>query len=294
MMNVTHNSQAVSRAFALAAMVLSGCGDPPAPTPDAASSDAPETFDLLLETESLAFGDVCVDLRSEPVTLVIANASRTASPPIRASLAGADATMFEVASSSCGDGVGPRDFCSVEVVLAPVRSGALDASLELTAGAWSASVALEGRGVACDGLTLRPVSVDFGELAVGATSAPTTFTVTNPGDETSEVLSASLTGLDAGAFDLVPGHDGCSGHALGSGASCTLEVIFRPTDVGTMSAALHIEGPALGVGSATLSGMGVLAPPSVRIDPASLSFGDRKSTRLNSSHNPASRMPSSA
>lgn len=251
----------------LVTALVGGCGGSPASDSDAASAeldvgmddaraDASPGFDLLIETEILAFGDVCVGLSSDTVELSIANASSTASPPIRASLAGRDAASFEIVSSTCDDGVAPRAFCAVRLVLAPSSSTVLDASLELAVGERSFTVMLEGRAVLCDGLTVGPSPHSFGHVAVGEVSAPVTFTVENSGDETSGVLSASITGTDASQFSLVPGpSDGCSRRALGSGASCTVDVVFAPTTAGSFSASLTIEEP-LGVPSVALTGIG--------------------------------------
>src|SRR5512143_877636 len=74
-------------------------------------------------------------------------------------------------------------------------------------------------------LQLFPGDDDFGPVAVGATSAPHQFTLTNAGPETSRPLEVALAGNPT---DFAVATDGCSGQTLSAGSSCQVLVTFTP------------------------------------------------------------------
>lgn len=107
-----------------------------------------------------------------------------------------------------------------------------------------------GAGLAClagqcvgPGLTLSPTQYVFGTLAVGASSAPRPFVVSNTGAGPSASLATSLGGANASEFTLAA--DGCVGHVVAAGASCTISVQFAPKARGAKSASLDVNGGQL-------------------------------------------------
>lgn len=98
-------------------------------------------------------------------------------------------------------------------------------------------------------LTLSPTSANFGNEAVGGTSANKTFTLSNPSaiavTVTSIGISASYTGFSDCPDSLPPGD------------SCTITLSFRPTTTGTITGKLTVnDSAANGPQTATLSGSG--------------------------------------
>lgn len=116
-------------------------------------------------------------------------------------------------------------------------------------------------------LAFDPPALDFGEVAVGSSSAPQGATLRNIGsaDATGLVFSdpaAAGFGVDAGDC----------GSTLAAGSSCTVDVTFTPTHTGTVSASLQatsVEGASAGL---ALGGSGVdpSLPPAIEVEPASL------------------------
>jgi Abnormal spindle-like microcephaly-assoc'd, ASPM-SPD-2-Hydin len=114
--------------------------------------------------------------------------------------------------------------------------------------------------------TLGPSSVDFGSQGFGKASSPQPVTLTN-----------------TGAIALVPGTitvsgdfsetDNCAGATINAGASCTIQLIFRPSQSGSRSGQLtvsaNISGGSLNV---ALSGVGQ-TPGLVNLSPGSIDFG---------------------
>ena len=128
----------------------------------------------------------------------------------------------------------------------------------------------DGIGDACSPaghLTIAPASLDFGRLALGATSAPPTVTLTNSGAAPLTLGPIVL----AGDFTATPA---CPA-TLGTGAGCTVSVRFTPTIVGPDQAHLLITDstvPAPHDVPLTGRGAGV---PTVTLSPASLTFANQ-------------------
>ena len=73
-------------------------------------------------------------------------------------------------------------------------------------------------------LAISPTSVDFGQVDEGTTSAPTTMTLTNEGDDPIDVTNVSITGTDAGDFT----HTFAGPVTIPGGSTSTFDVNFAP------------------------------------------------------------------
>jgi hypothetical protein len=102
----------------------------------------------------------------------------------------------------------------------------------------------------------------FGDQAVGTSSAPHTFTITNGGTGplVFPAAAVSLTGSDAGEYVVTK--DGCSGQKVAPNASCTVQLAFAPKAPGSHnSASLQLADNATDSPQAlALSGTGVTVP----------------------------------
>jgi len=119
-------------------------------------------------------------------------------------------------------------------------------------------------------LSLSPSPVTFTAEPVGTASAPLAITVTNSGQAPLTVNTASgitIGGADASDFSL--GTNTCSA-ALAPAATCTINVIFTPTAIGTRSATLSVASTAFGVPQIALTGTG--GTPTATLNPTSLTF----------------------
>jgi hypothetical protein len=122
-------------------------------------------------------------------------------------------------------------------------------------------------------VSLSPSVVDFGALQNGIVSAPRTVTVTNLG-ATALLLNAlnavTLGGANAANFSLIAVGTTCTnGLSIAPGASCVINVSFRPVNAGARIASLNVND-ARGTQSATLTGIAVA--PAASVAPASLTF----------------------
>jgi hypothetical protein len=115
------------------------------------------------------------------------------------------------------------------------------------------------------GLGIPVTVLDFGEVQVGAASAPQSVNVTNL--SAAPILMTGAGGNPGGQFT---GAQSCQGLSLVSGSSCQLIFNFLPT----------AEGPATAVSSGTWNGQpfnitlrGVGVGPRLSINPSGLDFG---------------------
>jgi hypothetical protein len=112
-------------------------------------------------------------------------------------------------------------------------------------------------------LASSPATKDFGTIAVGAGSAPTTFTITNTSAAPVKMKNLVLQGPDAADFSAYL--NGCR-TTLAPSASCAISARFRPTSAGPKTAGVDVvtDGSTLSIDlSGTATGdVLALAPPS--------------------------------
>jgi probable HAF family extracellular repeat protein len=101
-------------------------------------------------------------------------------------------------------------------------------------------------------LTLDPRSLAFGNHPINTTSAPKSVTMTNTSPTGVGNISVALTGTASGQFAST---NNC-GKFLAGHATCTIQVIFKPTTKGAKSATLNVNGGNGGLTSVTLTGTG--------------------------------------
>jgi len=111
-------------------------------------------------------------------------------------------------------------------------------------------------------------SLSFGNQVIGTTSNAQPVTLTNAGNTCFQFSNVQITG------DFSQGNN-CAAAGLLGGSSCTYSVSFSPSTTGPRSGGLSVSGSD-GVTnsslSASLSGYGLTAQPSLSLSPASLSF----------------------
>jgi parallel beta-helix repeat protein len=111
-----------------------------------------------------------------------------------------------------------------------------------------------------NGVTVTPSALNFGSVAVGATSAAQTVTVSNP---TAAVSSISTSGDYAQTNNC--------GSSLAANGSCTVNVTFKPTAAGSRSGTLTVNAGGV-TNTVALSGTGTAPGPVLNANPASLTF----------------------
>ncbi|MER7243871.1 choice-of-anchor D domain-containing protein [Kribbella sp. NPDC000426] len=114
-------------------------------------------------------------------------------------------------------------------------------------------------------ISISPTALSFGSVATGGSSSPQAVTVTNSGTAAAPVSSVATSG----DFSQT---NNC-GSSIAAGASCTVNVTFRPTAAGSRTGNLTVNASGI-TNTVPLSGTGVAPGPIVDANPGSLSFPD--------------------
>ncbi len=232
---------------------------------------APAT--LTVSPGAVSFPDQLVGTAGAPAAFTFTNVGDVTSGAVTVALGGIDVGQYEMTQNGCGSPLPPKTSCAVTLLFRPTAAG--NASATVAGSAMPGGIAtatLVGRGLGPAHLVIAPLSAAFGDVLVGGTSAPTTFTVTNDGDQTSGVLSAGLGGVSAPQYHVES--NGCQGVTLGAKASCSISVVLAPTAAGDASASLFVDASLGGSAAASLSGRGQ-TPAHLTISPPGIAFGDR-------------------
>jgi hypothetical protein len=200
--------------------------------------------DITVTPLALDFGSVAVGAMSGTQPLTVTNDGTGDLILKTVSLVG---TAFVKASDTCSNvALAPGQSCTVSVLFKPGATGEKTSTLSIPSNDPDlsenpAKVALTGIGTSGAGggavpdITVTPLSLDFGGVAVGGTSAPKVVTVKNDGTGDLVIRSVSLTGT---AF--LKSSDGCSNKTLTTGQSCTVSVNFKPGSTGAKGSALSV------------------------------------------------------
>jgi hypothetical protein len=198
----------------------------------------------------------CSDL---PVNVAGVADGDTVSVGVPAALATAPAVQYTGFVSS--PGVVTVRACALQAV------GALPAAT-VRVDAWKHSGApLNGNNTG-NILAISPINVVFPTTAVGANSQPVTVSLFNQGAGPSNI---SLTSIAPATGDFSVGATTC-GSTLAPNASCTVNVVFSPTQAGQRTGAVAITDSAPG-SPQTIALSGAGSGSSLVVSPASVPFG---------------------
>jgi hypothetical protein len=224
---------------------------------------APLTF----SPTSLTFSSTAVGNTSS-ATVTVTNKQTTA-----ISLNPTASSDYSVSGGTCGGSLGAGANCTITVTFTPQYKGSIKGALAITTnGAFSPQI-VGLTGTATGGptvpLTISPASLTFESTGIGATTAPTTVTVTNKSTAsiTINTISASANYAAAGS-----GTSPCGG-PLAKSAKCTLAVTFTPSDTGAIKGAVSIA--STGLGSPQIIGLSGTGAIPVVLSPTSIAFGDQ-------------------
>ena len=190
---------------------------------------------VTLSPTSLAFSKIVLGETSAAKTVTLTN-SGSAALSISSITTSGD---FALATSSkpCGSTLAAGKNCQIKVTFAPTLIGAETGTLTINDNAANSpqTVPLSGTGGAPAAIT--PASVTFTGTIVGATSKAKVFTLTNH-------LNVALTSIvisATGDFSVSTTTCGTSVAALGT---CTIDVVFTPTQTGTLTGTLQVSDSA--------------------------------------------------
>ncbi|RAG85391.1 hypothetical protein DN069_12090 [Streptacidiphilus pinicola] len=164
----------------------------------------------------------------------------------------------------------------------PTTAGSSSDQLSVTSTSGTFTVPLSGSSVTGQGhLTITPAALAFGNVPVGTTSPPLSFTVTNDGN-----IPVTLNKAKAPVGTFSSPNAIAEGQVLGPGQAVQVPVVFSPTTAGALSDSYEITGNTgqgdlyvqlSGTGLATLpqpptgwqaNGSATLSAGAIRLTPA--------------------------
>jgi len=179
---------------------------------------------------SLAFGDIAVGSTSAAKTVTLEN-HETGSISVSTGISGSG---FAISGGTCGSTLAAAKTCTVLVTFTPAALGSVTGTLTLTDSPDSQSphaIALSGTGETQT--TVIPASENFGNVAVGSTSAARSITLEN--HETT-AISVS-TGITGSGFAITGGT--CTS-TLAAAKTCTVTMTFTPAAKGAVTGTLTL------------------------------------------------------
>jgi hypothetical protein len=221
----------------------------PTPRPSAISYSPPAlTFSQNVNTTSTPQNVTVTNFGGSPINNLTVGTSGVFSP-----------------TNNCPSVLVAATSCTVAVSFTPSAAGPVTGSLNLTDDSFnlgsSQVITLNGTGTT-PVASITPTSLSFSTQVVGTTSSPRTITVRSNGTGPLQVSNV----VASAPFSQ---SNNCSG-PMAPAASCTIQVSFAPTLVGSVSGSVTITDNA-GTQRVTLSGSGG-AP--ITFSPTSLSFGN--------------------
>lgn len=219
------------------------------------------------------FGNVRAGDSTAPFQMItVVNAGTLSTGPIGAQLSFTDAALFRIVGNGCDGGiVAPLGECSMQVQFRPdTPTGGKQARLTIFALPGGETVVeLAGTAVVDDRPRLAPNNsmATFGERAIGSSSAPFTFTITNPGVSATGPIAVQLGGANPTAFGLTTN---CSA-PLAAAGSCMVAVGFHPTGAQLYQAQVMMSATPGSSIMLDVSGTGI--DTALSASPASGAFG---------------------
>lgn len=211
---------------------------------------------VTLTPSSIAFPATATGTESEATAVTVKNTGSAAVTVKSFAITGANSTSF-VQANTCAASLAGGASCTVFVAFRPASAAALAGSLNVTTSASSTAqtVKLTGTGTAKDSVKLSVASLAFASIGEGVESEAKTVTVTNGGKTALDITGISIAGTNATSFLEL----NTCGPTLAAGASCSIDVAFKPAAVGALKASLVVaDSGSTASQTVTLSGSGAL------------------------------------
>jgi hypothetical protein len=205
---------------------------------------------ISLSTSSLLFGNQIVGTRSASQTVTVVNVGTTT-----LTISNIQWSPNFSDSNNCGGSLAPGRSCRINVAFVPTTTGVLTGTLTITDSDVTSPqiVTLTGTGVQA-AASLSPTSYNFGTVARRTTSAPFTFTLSNAGTAPLTINSITIGGANPTQFAI--SSRTCT-TTLAAGSSCSINVVFTPSNRATYNATLQVSDNAPNSPqTATLTGTG--------------------------------------
>jgi hypothetical protein len=187
----------------------------------------------------VSFGQQDINIVSPSQAVTVSNNGNLVVTVSSVTITGTNASLFKQTNNCTSIPVNGN--CTINVTFEPTATGQFTANLNVTDNATGSPqvVTLTGVGVQPNAVITspNPPQINFGMVKVGTSSASSPVSLLNNGGGSLIISSMTFTGPNPGDFSET---DNCNG-LVPSGGTCTINVTFKPTAVGTRQAYLNIN-----------------------------------------------------
>jgi sugar lactone lactonase YvrE len=219
---------------------------------------------------SWSFGNQLFNTSSTAESITVTNPGTATLTISGVSITGTNAGDFSQ-TNNCSTVAAGSGSCTIQVTFTPSATGSRSASISVADSAAGSphTVSLTGTGTQPQ-IGLSPNPLSFSNQLINTSSTAESIIITNPGTATLSISGIAISGTNAADFSQT---NNCTTVAAGSG-SCTIQVTFTPSAIGTRSASISITDSAPG-SPHTVSLSGTSGVPQLSMAPGSLSFGSQ-------------------
>ncbi len=234
-------------------------------SPQTVSLSGTGVASVTVSTSSISFGNEVVGIKSAASKVTVTNNQKVALTISKISATLPDystTTTCPVGSGTLAAGAN----CSISVFFTPTVAGTRNDTLTISDNATiSPTVSLTGTGILA--VSTNPASLNFGNQALGTSSAPQIVTLTNNQTAKLKITSIAISPNDFSATNTCPS-------SLAAGAGCTASVTFSPKQLSTRTGTLTFTDNASGSPQlVSLTGTGAAANlVSIAVTPANPSI----------------------
>jgi hypothetical protein len=181
---------------------------------------------------------------------------------------------FSISSNTCDGQLAAHAPCYIYVQFEPATIGNRSGTLTVYDALGTQTVPLAGTGVANAKLVVSPTLLTFPVQNLNTASPAQTLTLANNGGIAAAGVGYGIVPATGSGFTVT---SNCP-QVLNKSASCTLRVVFSPTQAGQTTATLSISSTTqgavpVGTGIVTLSGSGQ-ATSGLNVSPSQLTFAE--------------------
>jgi Bacterial Ig-like domain (group 3)/FG-GAP-like repeat/Abnormal spindle-like microcephaly-assoc'd, ASPM-SPD-2-Hydin len=201
-----------------------------------------QLLSVQLAPTSLTFGNQNVGTPSSEQNVVLTNGGSGTLTIDSVGFGGSDPGDYSEIDN-CSPSVASHGTCTIQVTFTPTATGSRTALLTVTDSDSTSPQSINLSGTGTGGMptvTYSPTSLTFATRAVGTTSASMGTILTNTSGVSLTITSIGVTGTNSGDFGET---NNCGASVAGSG-TCTINVTFSPTAIGSRSATITITDNA--------------------------------------------------
>jgi hypothetical protein len=190
---------------------------------------------VTLSPTSLSFGNKVVGVTSAAKTVTLTNTGNLTLNISSITISGDFA--LKPSTKPCGSTVAVGANCKISATFTPTQLGTRTGNITITDNASNSPqmVPLSGKGIAP--ATLTPANAKYTSQTVGTTSVAKVFTLKNN-------LSTTLTGVSISTTGDFSVSSTFCGSSVAPGGTCTINVVFTPTAIGTRTGTVQASDSA--------------------------------------------------